>query len=206
MVFIRTEGRARRGMSHRHTRPASKTARKALRIAKKALSDLVTITDSSTAILSNAPTITHLLVTGDVATQSFDYTSVRLNIEIRQDLASALIDSWRVMLILDKQPNGTAMTAGDIFLDATPGIVDQPKFDVERRFRILYDQRGAFESENSVARQINIRRKLNYASRSAGTTQVITAIETNALFLFRWTTATADQPTFNFSSRMAGTS
>lgn len=184
--------------------PASTTAKRALRIARRAQNELQTQSNANTQLLNVAPTITQLLITGDPNTQDLDYTFLKLDMEVRQDLASAVIDSYRIMVILDKNPNNALLTAIDVFEDVTPGITHYPDLKNKKRFTYLYDVRGSFEENNNVSKQIRIRRKLRFTSRgSSRSSQVATSLVSNALYLFVYTTSTANQPTIIFSSEIS---
>ncbi len=201
MAGFTLSGRRLKGRTVRTRKPASTTAKRALKLAKKAMNDFHTITNLTPVTLDVIPNFTQLFIAGDLGlTTEIDYRSLNLDLEIRQDLMSQLIDDYRIMVILDRQPNRTQLTATDVFGQAQPNITMQVENVNQRRLQILFDQRGAFEQSNAVVRNMKIRRKLRFTGRSVGNSQVVTSLETNALYIMMWTTATGAQvPTVEFS-------
>lgn len=111
----------------------------------------------------------------------------------------------RIILLIDKSPNGIMPVASDILLSATgPGWVVAPlnQDNAGSRFKIICDKTISLSSGTATTKELNVFRKLNHHAKYDGTSSAITDTTTGHLFaLFVCnTTAAGDaisiQPTF----------
>ncbi len=155
-----------------------------------------------TTAFNAAPIITYLSDGGASfgSGQRIKITSVRVKAIIRHNLASDLLDDYRVDLVLDRTPNRANVTALDLYGSATPSIVTYKDRNVLRRFKILRSQFGVV---NDVAggpgsATIDWYVKLNvFTVTENDDSWAIADVTKNALFLVYWTTASANQPTMD---------
>ncbi len=121
--------------------------------------------------------------------------SVRVKGTIKQNLASALADDWRVDLVLDRRPDGAEVTPLELYGSATPSIGDFKNHNFKSRFRILRSAFGVFESQGPTSATIDWYVKLNIITETVATgSWAIASVLKNAIFLVYWTTAVANQP------------
>ncbi len=120
-------------------------------------------------------------------------------------MTSAINDEWRVDLILDRLPGGVLATALELYAETTtPEIYAYKNFNNKTRFKILRSWRGIFNEATKTAEYLDAYIKLNLFTEtdtedSFGT---IGTMIKNTLLLVRWTTATANQPTFEGITRV----
>ncbi len=130
--------------------------------------------------------------------------SVQLQGLVLQNLTSALVDEYRVDLVLDRMPQGALATATDIYGAANPEIYDFKNFGNKSRFRILRTFRGLlFEAAIGPGQFLDAYVKLNLVQETDTVNNfTIGALLKNAVYVVFWTTATANQPTFEAEIRM----
>ncbi len=144
--------------------------------------------------------VTHIPVAGPTGNKG-EIKSIQLQGLVLQILASALNDEWRVDLVLDRQPNGVLPTATEIYGSATPQIYAYRDFDKRFRFKILRSFRGVFNESVMTSSVIDTYVKLNLITEQDSTSFAIGNMTKNTLVLVHWTTATANQPTFEGITR-----
>ncbi len=159
------------------------------------------------AIVSGVMNATPQVVHIDPATTPDGLKSKMLMFEIhgviKQDLASAIIDDYRMDLVLDKTPNKLAQLPVTTYGSATPTIETLTNQSQRKRFRIIRSWRGylsSSEGSNSF-RKFDAKIRLGMiVETSADGNFTATNLLKNNLSLIRWTTATANQPIITFSS------
>ncbi len=150
---------------------------------------------TSTDAFNATPIVDHIPATGSGLKTRM--TSIQVKGTIKRNVSSALIDDWRVDLVLDRHPEGTEVTPLLVYGDATPVIGAFKNIIFKRRFKILRTMFGSFDEggEGSGASIINWYVKLNLMAESSTANSFIQAnIQKNAVYLIYWTTATANQP------------
>ncbi len=124
---------------------------------------------------------------------------------VRQNLASALIDDYRIDYILDRDPEGQDITAIELYLSATPLIDVYVDFDERKRFKVLRSFRGALSSNegSNSFRRINFKVNLNMKAWNENEGSASIGSQSRvAIYMIHWTTASANQPTYQAQSRM----
>ncbi len=194
-----------------HVKKRSK-ADQALRLAKsnkKKLKDVVEVqnSDSSTGVLTltAVPQVTYISSVTPVEGFEIQLKSVNIKGFVKQDLASAIIDDYRIDLVLDRRPNKAILTP-TLYLGATsPTIHAFKDFGEKARFKILNTGSGFLNGdvgENSH-RLINRYFKLNLKMESDTATGMAQSnIIKNALYIVAWSTASANKPTSNILVRL----
>ena len=184
-------------------------ADQALRLAKsnkRKIADTREISVSPTTlgstVMSSTPQILYLQPAGTDGSK-VKVTSFQIKGVIKQDLASAIIDDYRVDLVLDRYPAKLILTAIS-YLDATnPTILDFKTFAAKERFKILKTWSGylsSSEGSNSF-RKFNDYIRINHFSEGDDSFDQ-DQVTKNALYLVRWTTASANQPLAQFKARL----
>ncbi len=124
-------------------------------------------------------------------------SSVQVKGTIKRDVASALIDDWRVDLVLDREPKGIEVTPLLVYGTATPTIAEYKNFNLKQRFKLLRSVSGLFgEGGTGVSGMIiNWYVNLNLIAET-GTENSFAqnAMTKNAIYLIYWTSAAANQP------------
>ncbi len=192
-------------------RPRQVTVRKplskvdqALRIAKsnkKKIHDTRemdnTDQDTGALTLNATPVVLYIIPSSANTGNKVSIKSFQLRGVVKQNLSSAIIDDYRIDLVLDRRPDKAAITPLLYLRSATPRIDAYKDFDEKERYRIIKTWSGylsSSEGSNSF-RKINYYTRLNYfAEGDNGVSQ--TTITKNALYIVFWTTASANQPTF----------
>lgn len=130
--------------------------------------------------------------------------SVRLQMEMRSDplAASSLL---RVLVLIDKQPNGAFITLADIFEDtanATRTILSPIQMNSSKRIRVLRDRLFALNSttRNILTSKMFIR--LTLQPRWVGAASGIANLETGALLLILLSDEPVMFPELAFKSRL----
>lgn len=193
-------------------KPLSKVEQ-ALRMArsnKRKLGDYLEVfsaaaTVASDVALSSTPTVLLLIANMGMSGNKTTLKSVQVRAVVKQNLTSALIDDYRVDLVIDRAPAGVAITPLLYLGDATPNITAYKDFDGKGRYKILKTWSGylsSSEGSNSF-RKINSYVRLNLKSETNQFDQYAQGnLIKNALYLVRWTTASANQPTFKGDIRV----
>ncbi len=164
----------------------------------------VDFTQSSVA-LDATPTVTHITPgTGADGVKS-KLLSFEIQGVIKQNLASAIIDDYRIDLVLDRQPNKVAITPLVFYGSATPTTERLLIVQQQKRFRIIKSWRGylsSSEGSNSF-RKFGGTFKLNLMCISTVDANFAdTNLLKNNISLIFWTTASANQPLLTFRSRL----
>ncbi len=193
-----------RGNAPRRRRRSKKpksSAAQALALAKRnqrkigSVIEMVENEDTYVAVMDPAPVIHFLNLAGDGRRTRI--TSVAVKGLIRRNLASALVDDWRVDLVLDRTPigDGTLMTAQDLYGDALPEIGEFKSLANKERFKILRSAFGAFSDVSVEHQVINWYVKLNLIALSdTDNSWTENGVIKNALYLVYYTTAVANHP------------
>ncbi len=147
--------------------------------------------------LNATPTSLALLL-ADLQGFKMQMLSVQVRGVIKQNLASAIIDDYRMDIVLDRRPDGGTITPALVYGSATPKIYAFKHFGNKTRFKILRSIRGylsSSEGSNSF-RVINeyVKLNLSYESKSRDSETEANSIK-NMIYLIFWTTASANQPT-----------
>ncbi len=189
---------------------AKSKVNKALQIAKKNRCDLRILhePDNSTIIktstvLDATPAITNVTGLGDGSKVRFN--SFRIRGVIKQNLASAIIDDYRIDIVMDRHPGAVQITPALYLGAATPTIDAFKNFDSKERYKILRTIRGhlsSSEGSNSF-REIDEYIRLNVLQETnTDGNFAVTKLTKNALYIVHWTTSTANQPTFNYTHQL----
>ncbi len=184
-------------------------AEQALRIAKsnqktirRDIEYLSTDATFAAAALAATPTVTHLPL-GSIAGPKGVMKSIQLRGKILQNLASALNDDWRVDLVLDRLPGNALPTVVEIYTSATPEIYAYKSIAERSRFKILRSWKGILNESNKTFEMLEFYSKLNLICVVEGSSFAnISTYLKNSIVLVKWTTATANQPTFEAFTRI----
>ncbi len=152
---------------------------------------------TATDVFNATPIVDYIGQLNGIADFKARIRSVRVKGTIKRDVASALIDDWRVDLVLDRLPDGAEVTPLELYGDATPAIGAFKNPNFKSRFRILRSEFGAFDESGNgnASHMIDWYVKLNIMSETIATgSWAIASVLKNAIFLVYWTTATANQP------------
>lgn len=92
-------------------------------------------------------------------------------------------NAFRVLVVYDRQPNGSAITAAVIFNNVAYAWMDTYKENAKSRFRILADKR--FTSSPPDVKKFTISKKYKKPLRTSylGTGSAITDIETGSIYV-----------------------
>ncbi len=180
---------------------ARKNRRKIRNIAENTNQDV----ESGALTLNATAVVTYISPLAVPNEREFTLVRLEFNAFVKQNLTSAILDDYRIDIILDRNPEGANPTALEFYLDATPDINVHLDYDERSRFKLLRSARGILSSSEGSASSkiINWRIPINMKAlnENAGTVAIATQSKT-AIFLVHWTTATANQPAFQFTSRM----
>ncbi len=188
------------------------TAHKALKIAlatKKLLNvEYKHLDTTATATLGTTMAINALCIP-----QQGDSNSERIGNSIRMKSllarfhiginASATASHVRVLIVLDKQCNGSVVTAAEILEDtsATVSIVSPYAIDYTKRFRVLYDR--VFRLNQADQREIykKVFMKLNYHQQFDASTGGVADLTNKCLYLLRLSDESTNTPNFQYYTR-----
>lgn len=133
-----------------------------------------------------------LLNTPGQGDDSFNRTGSKIMcrfISIRLILERTVADQMiRLVLLVDKQPNGAFPVLADIFENdgAAPQAVLSPYLvGNKKRFRILSDKTHQCMASDKPIRFVKINRRLSFPTTFIGTTAGIASMGTNALYLIK---------------------
>ncbi len=198
-------------MSRRFTRSrarkfgAQSIAAKAFRLAKKnqrtinQVVDRITVKQAEVSVsLAATPSVVALSIQDNKGNgRKAKILMLKLNIEVRQNLTSAIADNYRIDLVIDKRPTTSIATSTLIYGAASPTIGEFIEDDETNRFRLVKSWRGLLEPENNIGREIMWQKRINLIQEVDVDGQFGTqsSIIKNQLLLIQWTTATANVPT-----------
>ncbi len=155
--------------------------------------------------LAATPAAATYIVGNSVDGNKVKVKSIQIKGVVKQNLTSALIDDYRLDLVMDRMPNKTIITPLLYLGDATPTVLAYKDFGSKGRYRIIKTWSGYLsspEGSNSF-RKINYFKSLNIMQTSeTANTMSQASIIRNAFYLVMWTTASANQPTFEGNIRM----
>ncbi len=121
--------------------------------------------------------------------------SIQLKMNVQQNLASALSDTWRVDLICDQQPDAVVPIGALLYGSATPKTYTFYDYAITRRFRVIRSWRGVFEPATVTNRTIDAYIKINRKTLTKTLSNYdADQISKNAYYLISWTDAVANQP------------
>lgn len=132
--------------------------------------------------------------------------SIRQRWILQQNVAQALIQYVRVLLVWDKQPNGVN-PANPLPL-ITTAVEDQPNPDYQYRFKIMKDicvqlgVPGATTSSDGCQEIVEYYKKVNLSSFYTAGAGAIADIATGALLLVSYCSTAVNPPTLVYSSRI----
>ncbi len=150
-----------------------------------------------------------LLLNATIAGDDFDnrdgrqvrWKSIQYAINILQH-ATATQTITRVMIVIDKQPNATLMTIGELLTSGANNL-DFRNLDNRKRFVILSDRVVTQSDTNNLVNRLDFYQKMDmitiYDDSNAGT---IADIESNALFLVAVSSEATNSPTLQIETRM----
>ncbi len=160
--------------------------------------------DQTATALNATPTVTHINMASKPEGRKAKMLFYEIKGVFKQNLASAVIDNYRLDLVLDKNPNKLAQTPLNNYGSATPTVeVLRNILNSEQRVRIIRSISGSLSSSEGSAsfRHFHWRVKLGMVSVSSvdGNFTATNLLKNNISLIF-WTTATANQPTIQFES------
>ncbi len=170
----------------------------------KTVAEVIQATQETLSIALNATPIVQFFTPAGTGFKT-RYTSVQVRGTVKRDVASALIDDWRLDLVLDREPNNLLPTALLMYKTATPRIGNFKNELLKRRFKVLRSASGVFgESGNGLAGEyIDWYVKLNLIAETDNeNTFNDTDMIKNSIVLVLWTTATANQPLVDILGRL----
>ncbi len=204
-LLIQFRGRGLRAFP----KPKSKV-NQALSIAKsnkKKLSSAIEFVQATAVTSTDAFNATPIvdLITGAGDGLKTMLKSAQVKGTVKRNASSALIDDWRIDLVLDREPNGTEITPLELYGTATPTIGAFKNIIFKRRFKILRTEMGHFDEggTGNGGHEINWYIRLNLMAETKTTNSWSQAnIQKNAIYLVYWTTASANQPIPALQSRL----
>ena len=189
----------RKLMFKKKTKTAMTTAKKALRIAKANRTfEVLKYNDVNVSMTASAvPTVVFLQPpTCDGEKQTIQNIEARMF--IRQNLASVLVDNYRVDLVLDRYPSGVALDLSKLYEDATPRITALLSYDMRDRYKIVKSYSCAFSENSNTSRMINFKVRSGLVCEADGQTPSQANIQKNAYYLVFWTESTANTPIITY--------
>lgn len=180
-------------------------AQKALRIAKGnrtfAAEDFTLATTAMTASL--VPTVRYIQPPGDAGPgQKQTIQDLEFSILLKVDVASAVVNSWRCDLVLDRTPSKVTLSLADMYGIATPKITALLNYDAIERYKIVKSYSGSFYVDSSVSRHIHFKVRSGLVCEAEGPVFDNNLVLKNAYYFVFWTDATANTPTISYSSRL----
>lgn len=112
--------------------------------------------------------------------------------------ATAIADQVTMFLIWDKQCNGAAASASDVFTTNNPvtanhNLANSERFVVLKKWQVLFQPgAGVQAAYNQTIRQWSVYKKCNIPLEFSSTTGAITEIKSNNLFLYCGTAGGTD--------------
>ncbi len=164
-------------------------------------------TSSATAVSASG---TVQLLNATIAGDDFDNRdgrvirckSIQYAINIIMEPATAVNTTTRVMLVIDKQPNGVLMTVGELLTSGASNL-DFRNLDNRKRFIILSDKIVMQSNTANTLDRLELYKQIDmktiYDDSNAGT---IADIESNALFLVMISSEATNTPTLQVETRM----
>lgn len=113
--------------------------------------------------------------------------------------ATAGVNFLRVMIIQDKQNNGTAPTAAQIFQTST-NYLSPLNDDFGKRFKVLFDRTYTVDTDANGAQVDKIYRKLRIVTEYAGAGSVVP--NTNGIYLVQLSDQATNGPTTSTYTRL----
>jgi len=161
---------------------------------------------SVTSVASMAPILLNGCIQGDSATQREGSTIRPKSVDLRYQLtynATSVQNTVRVMVIIDRQPNGATYSMVDLL---STNAVDSPRnLDYRRRFKILYDKVHCIAANSNPQDYGHFHLKfkdLHTQYFNATNTGGIGDISTNAISLIAFSDQPINGPTFNYYTRV----
>lgn len=160
-----------------------------------------TVPNTATLVLLNGSS------QGDSTAQhqgnQFRLKSVNLNYSLCIH-ASATDTLVRVMVILDRRPDGAVFTLAELLVDSTAGdnVISPYHHDYKRRFRVLYDRKHSLGSNNKGKALGKAYKALNNIQRFTGTGATISSIEAPSIYLVFLSDEATNTPTITYYSQV----
>lgn len=111
----------------------------------------------------------------------------------------------RLILLLDKQPNGAQFSGSNLMQNASVGVEPYSNFNASYRdrFVILRDKMFTFSNNGNASFSWKLFKRLGVIAHNSGTAQDATDYRTNGLYLYYITnSAVGVAPTISFNSRV----
>ena len=179
---------------------ALKTAKKALKIAKagRQMESLSYSEDSLAMTASNAPALLYIQPpTTEGSKQTISYIEGR--IFVRRNLTSAVIDTWRVDLVLDRQPAGVVLNYADLYnSDATPRPTALMDYDAQSRYKFVKSWSGAFGPQDNQFKMINFKVRSGLKVEADSRIPYQDSVNKNAYYLVWFTNAATNMPLITY--------
>lgn len=187
-------------------------AKKALKLARKNTRAINKVRelhfddfDVSDTVMSSTPQVSYMEISpANLDGRDLTVLSIQVRGEVRQNLASALADNYRIDLVYDSMPTGANITPLEFYKNTTaPGINSFKDFELRKRFRIIRSWTGLMEQQANVGRQFSFFKKVKLLMRNENEQSTSIASQSvGALYVIQWTTATANQPSTNIQVRI----
>lgn len=163
----------------------------------------------TSVVVSTSPQIIQLtnIAQGDTTTSRDGAQCKVLSIELAYQIAqstSALITSFRIMLVCDKQTNQSIYASTDLLNDVSTqdAIVSPRNLDNMRRFQVLYDRVHSY-SDGGVSLSVTRKRfKLNKVIRFDSSAASIGALTENSISLLMVFSEATNLPAITSSTRI----
>lgn len=162
-------------------------------------------TASTTSVQGGGFLLLNGLVQGTSATtrlgQSIKMISVYPNIFWTIN-AAATTTYCRMIIFIDKQPNGAAPIQSDI-LSAVNSVLAPMNVGNSKRFKILMDKRLQLSiNGNEIVKYKRFRKLATHTEYNTGNTGGIADIQTNSIYLYHMSDQTVNAPTFSYNVRL----
>jgi len=187
-------------IAKKKTGTALKTAKKALKIARQGQTmESTSYNDDAVAFtVNNAPQILYLQPpTTDGSKQTISY--IEGKIFVRRNLSSTVIETWRVDLVLDRQPAGVILSYADLYnSDATPRPTALMDYDAKSRYKFVKSWSGAFGPQDNQFKMINFMVRSGLKVEADDVTPSQASVNKNAYYLIWFTNASANPPLITY--------
>ncbi len=175
------------------------TAKRALRMAKgNRTFEVLKYNLVNTAMTASAVPVVRYIQPPVTDGERQTLQHIEGKIWVRQNLTSALIDNYRIDIVLDRFPSGVEITPLSLYEDATPRITALKSFDLRNRYKIVKSFMGAFEASSPVTRMHNFFIRSGLVCESDGNNPNQANVNKNAYYIIFWTEATTNTPILTY--------
>ncbi len=117
---------------------------------------------------------------------------------------NAVNSSVRIMLIWDKQTNGSIYAPADLLLDVTADDIITSPLNLDNMFRfiVLYDRTFSLSAGGTTLINFKYYKKLNMKIRYDAAAATIADVTSNSLSILRITDEATDLPTVTYTHRL----